>query len=371
MKNTGRTLALAALLGINASAASFLAVGDNAELFLTGAAAVRFDDNIYLDGVGEQDDIVWSFTPGVDLVFGQGSATQGNIHYREEFVKYSDASNQDTSLSNIGITTKYDSGKSKFDLAFTYAQFSQNDLDVNAVGTLVRSERTHFHALPEFGLTQKSSLGVGVTYDRTNYKPVVYTDRDTWSVPVDYYFEYSPKLDISVGYRRRETDTGAGGIDTEDNFLSLGARGEFTPKLTGQVRVGYNQRDFDTGGDDDQVGVDASLAFAASSKSTYRLLVSNDFGNAGTGDSTKEFLLGLRASSALTQTLNLDAGITFRAIEYTTRDDDYLEGHLGFTYVYNEFVNFGASYTHRKNDSSATALDFTNNVFSFGANLRY
>ena len=371
MKNSGRILALATLLGVNAHAASFMAIGDNAELFLTGSAAIRFDDNIYLDSVSEQDDMIWSITPGLDLVFGQGSATQGNIYYREEFVKYSDASNQDTSLSNIGLSTKYDGGKSKFDLGFTYTQLSQNDNDVRASGDLVRRELTHFHARPEFGITQKSSLGLGVVYDRTNYKPAGFVDKSVWSVPVDYYFEYSAKLDLSVGYRRRESDLNGTGLDSEDNLLSIGARGEFTPKLNGQVRVGYNMREFDTGGDDDQVGVDASLNYALSSRTVYQLTISNDFGSAASGDSTKEFSVGVQGSTNLTQQLSLNGGFSYRAIEYTTREDDYFEGQIGLNYVYNQNLNFGASFVHRKNDSTLGSLDFSNNVFSFGANVRY
>lgn len=371
MKNTGRILALAALLGVNAQAASFMAIGDNAELFLTGSAAVRFDDNIYLDRANEQDDMVWSVTPGFDVVFGQGSATQGNIYYREEFLKYSDASNQDTSLSNVGIKTKYDGGKSKFDLGFTYNQLSQNDNDVRATGDLVRRELTHFHASPEFGVTEKSSVAIGVIYDRTNYKPAGYTDNSIWSVPVDYYFEYSSKLDLSVGYRRRESDLGTGGVDSEDNFFNVGARGEFTPKVTGQLRVGFGQREFGTGGDDDLVGIDGSLAFEASSKTFYRFTISNDFGSAASGDSTKIFALGLQGVSQLSQQMSLNAGLNYRAIEYSSREDDYFEGQIGINYVYNNNVNFGASYVHRKNDSTNGVLDFSNNVFSFGANVRY
>lgn len=371
MKYTGRIIALAALLGVNAPAASFMAIGDNAELFLTGSAAIRFDDNIYLDAVNEQDDMIWSFTPGFDVVFGQGSATQGNIYFREEFVKYSDASNQDTSLSNVGISTRYDGGKSKFDLGFTYNQLSQNDNDVRAAGDLVRREITHFHAKPEFGITEKSSLSIGVTYDRTNYKPNGYTDNSIWSVPVDYFFEYSPKLDLSLGYRRRESDLGTGGLDSEDNFFNIGARGEFTPKVTGQLRVGFGTREFDTGQDDDLVGVDGSLDFEASSKTLYRFSISNDFGSAASGDSTKNFTLGLQAFSNLTQQMRLNAGLNYRAIEYSNREDDYFEGQIGVNYVYNTYLNFGASFTHRKNDSTSGGLDFSNNVFSFGANVRY
>ncbi len=348
-----------------------MAVGDNAELFLTGAVAIRFDDNIFLDSANEQDDLIWSVTPGLDLVFGKGSATQGNAYYREEFLQYSDANDQDTSLSSLGVNSAYNGGKSQFDLSATYAQVSQNDNNVRLTGDLVRREVTHFHAKPEFSVTQKSSLAIGVTYDRTNYKPASFSDHGAWALPIDYYSEYSPKLDLSIGYRYRDNDISGTGIDSTDSFFNIGARGEFTPKLTGQVRVGFNQRDLDAGGDSSEFGYDADLTYAMSDKTSYRFNLSNDFGYAGTGESTKNFTLGLQASNKFTEQLSMNAGLSFRATEYPARDDDYYEGQIALTYIYNANVNFGASFVHRNNDSTLTGIDFSNNVFSFGANIRY
>jgi hypothetical protein len=65
-------------------------------------------------------------------------------------------------------------------------------------------------------------------------------------------------------------------------------------------------------------------------------------------------------------------GVTFRSIQYSARKDDYTEGLVGVSYVYNSTVNFSASYTYRNNNSDKLAsAEFTNNVFSLGANIRY
>src|SRR5690349_6658879 len=101
--HTARLAVLAALLSLSAKAAPFMAVGDGAELFVTSSLGVQFDDNIYLDSNNESDDTIWSFTPGVDLVFGKGSATTGNVYYREEIRRYSDHDNQNTELSSLGF----------------------------------------------------------------------------------------------------------------------------------------------------------------------------------------------------------------------------------------------------------------------------
>ena len=82
--------------------------------------------------------------------------------------------------------------------------------------------------------------------------------------------------------------------------------------------------------------------------------------------------MGANVSSQLTEQWSLNAGISRRAIEYTTHKDDYVEGYIGAYYVYNRYLNLTASYTYRNNSSDKLkAGEFTNNVFSFGANIRY
>lgn len=373
MKQSGRILLLGALLAsARLYSAPFLAVGDNAELFLTGALSVKADDNIYLNPAGRDlDDTVWTVTPGIDLVFGKGAATQGNFYYREDIVRYSDHGNQDTNLSNVGLNSRYDDGKSKFDLAASYAQVAQNDNNVNLAGALVDRDVVHFHAKPEFGATEKTSVALGIVYDKTTYGPAAFSDLATWALPLDVYFEYSPKLQVSLGYRYRDNQLTGGGVDSKDHFFNIGARGEFTPKLSGQVRVGYNSRDLDIGGDDSGLGLDASLTYKYSDKTSLSLTASNDFNNSGVGDQTKVLRWGITGTSKLTEQWSVNGGFSYSNTDYPARTDTYIEGNVGATYVYNQTLNFTAGYTYRENFGGKGGADFKNNVFSIGANVRY
>jgi len=83
--------------------------------------------------------------------------------------------------------------------------------------------------------------------------------------------------------------------------------------------------------------------------------------------------LGANVTNKLTEQWSINAGLNRRSIDYPTRTDDYLEGNIGATYVYNSYVNFTASYIYRDNssDSATSGSEFTNNVFALGANIRY
>jgi len=371
MKHTKHILLAATLIGTVAQAAPSMAIGDNAELFLTGSLALRFDDNIYLDGANERDDTIITFTPGAEVAFGQGSATKGKFYLREEFRKYSDNSNQDDELVSVGFESIYDGGKSKFDFAASFAEVAQNDNDRRATGAIIRREVTHIHALPEFGFSEKFSLAIGARYDRGAYDTTGFADLSTLELPIDLYYQTTEKLAWSFGYRYRSSDLSGAGVDSKDNFLNIGARGEFTPKLTGQIRVGYNQRDLDRGGDQDDIGIDARVTYAASEKSNYTFSLGNDFGSSGQGDSIEKFTLGFMASNKLSEQWALNTNLTYTSTDYPTRSEDYFDGQFGVAYTYSQYVSFDASLTYRDNSSSAAAGDFTNTVWSFGASVRY
>ena len=373
MKTFGRYIfgaLLGALFGAKALGAPVMAVGDNAELFITATAAVTHDDNIYLRNTGAASDTIWSFMPGVQFLFGQKAATNGQVYFQENFLKYSSNSKQDTNLANVGFKSDYSDGKSKLDLGASWQQFAQNDTSIP--GAIVDFSKTNVGATGEVAVSDKTSVGLGATYDKTEYKLGSYSSWANTTVPLDAYFEVSPKLQASVGYRFRDTSVSHVGTNSKDNFFNIGARGEFSPLLTGQIRVGYDTRSFDVGSKQNVFGVQGSLAYTVSDKTSLNLGVDNGFGNAASGQNTKTRNVSIGAVSQIDSQWSWNASLTSMSTEYSsTRTDNYLEGTAGVAYVYSKQLNFKASYTYRDNGSDLTFAKFTNNVFNVGASIRY
>ena len=88
MKNIRNALFIFTALAICTRAIPMVNISDNAELFLTGVLSVKFDSNIFLNAANEKSDTIWAATPGLDLVFGKGSATTGNLYFKEEIRRY-------------------------------------------------------------------------------------------------------------------------------------------------------------------------------------------------------------------------------------------------------------------------------------------
>jgi len=371
------SLVSAILAGTGASAAPLLAVGDNAQLFFTTAAAVKSDDNIYLNNKGAVSDTIWSLQPGLELDFGHNASTQGRLSYAEDFLRYTSHSTQNKSLANVGLVSGYSDGKSKLDFNASYVELAQNDVTIP--GFIVDRNLTDIKLSGETAVSQKTAVGVGVAYDKTAYGPASYIGTEEYSVPLDAYFEITPKLQASAGYRYRTVSFSHSIPDAKDNFFNVGARGEFTPKLTGQLRVGYNTRSMSGQAKQNGLGVDSGFTYAFSEKTGINFGMTNDFNASAFGQSTKDRNLFINADNKIDDQWSWNVGLSYRTIDYPVgrsgvaiaTTDNYLEGSVGVAYVYNTHLNFQAGYLRRHNSSDLSSATFSNNVFSLGANIRY
>ncbi|MCC6416528.1 MAG: outer membrane beta-barrel protein [Opitutaceae bacterium] len=369
MKHHLRLLAISLAAASAAYSAPFLAVGDGAELFLTAGLGVRADDNVFMDP-NEVDDVIFDISPGVELVFGQGTQTTGSFSYTESISRYSDNDNLNAELSSLRFNSNHDDGKTKFSAQASFNQLNQNTVDNRSVGVLSRRDVTSVNLGGETSVSGKSKIGARAVYNNDDYKRAGFNDLKTFEIPVNYYYAVTSKVDLSLGARYRTSEV-QNGVDSKDTFFRVGARGEFSPNVTGSVQVGAGQRDFDGGRSEDIFDLDAALSVALSPKSTLNLNASNDFGVSGQGQEQKNFTLGGNISTKVSDALSFRAGLTYRKIDYYSREDDYVEGNLGLDYIVNQNVSITGGYTYRSNDSVLAAGNFTNNVFSLAANLRY
>ena len=271
-------LGTVALLFAN-RAAAVAPIGDDAELFITGVVQASYNDNIFLSHTHDKADEIYDLTPGLSYEFGKGQAQMtGKLAAYEDFQEFSSGGNLNRSLANVVSNVAYDDSKTKFDFNADLHQVDQAERDISNVDYLV--DRTLYDAggSAEVQATQNSSFAAGVTWDDTVYHHAGYVDFQTTTVPVDYYFKVEPKLDLSVGFRYRDNLLGKGGIGSKDYYYNVGARGEFTPDLTGEIDVGYNTQKMAVGNTSyDGLGVDSRFIYAVSAKSSVDFGLNDDF----------------------------------------------------------------------------------------------
>ncbi len=368
MKNIIRFSLISASLVAGSFAAPFMAIGDGAELFLTGTLGVRSDDNILFASRNKESDLIFDIAPGAEVVFGKNAQLQGALTLNHTFSNYSDNSDLNTNLFSGAFNSKYDDGKLKLGFNVSFAELNQNSWFIRG---LVRRDIFTAGGNTEVEISQLTKVGAGVNFTHENYKRRNFTDSDSLSVPIDVYYKWTEKTDLSFGYRYRDYQVDSLGSDSTDHFFNVGARGEFTPKLKGRFAIGLNTRKLDRGGDDTLLGIESGFTYEVSPKTSFDFAISNDFGTSPQGEQQENFTLSGALVTAFSSEWSGRAGLAFRSIDYGTRTDDYLEGEIGAYYTVNANVRIGGSYVYRDYSSDIAVNEFKNNVFVVSANFRY
>lgn len=371
------------------SAAPVIGFGENSNVVWRLGGAIQHNDNIFLDSTNEESDTIWVFSPGVELHFGrEPSNANVNISYVHDFVTYGDNKRLNRDSPDGRLNGFYKTPKSRIDYAVSYKENSQNDASNNLVGDLARRNILRLNVRGEWDMSAKSSLSAAYQLDDVAYDSPRFHDRDATSIPVNYYWEVTPKLDMSVGYRYRNTSFSRSPEfisqnrndplnyrpDFDDQFFNVGVRGQLGAKTTGEIRVGIQERDFNASGvkDEDLFSADASVTWQATEKSNVSVLLSRDFNADAFGTSIESTDVQLAGSTKLSEQVSGFASLRFSDDKYSVgRSDDGTFGQVGVTFTPNMYSAISLAYVIYNNDSDFLPADFDNNVINISGTLRY
>jgi len=382
MKKLITTTAICSLVVGQSMAAPFMAVGSSAEIFVTATAGIDFNDNVTLGndfvatgqtGPGNpiRDETIFRFAPGLSYEFGKNALLSGKLAYIETFESYSDSSDLDTNLSSVSFDAKHDDGNSVTKMIASFKQLNQNTVDSRSP-TLSRRDVLNAGGDHEMDLSAKSSLLFGFDFTDTDYSDASFADRTLTEIPLRYFWETSSKVDLSLGLRYRETDSDFAGTSSDDMFYSVGARGEFTPKLSGFLRFGVTDRNTQAGASRTTIGLVSDFTYLYSAKTQLTFGVSNDFGTSGTGESQENFDAFVGFKSSISPEFALTSRISRRQIDYFSKEaDTFVQGSVGGEYIVNEYLQIHGKFNYSDNASGTVGGDFDNTIFSLSARLRY
>ncbi len=361
------------LFPIAAGAEPLLSFGPDVPLFLTASVSARYDDNVLLSPTNKVSDTIYLFAPGLDLHFS-GSEASAGITFSEQFSRYAKDHALDDQLANLAANLGYHGAESNFGLSGSFQQVDQTtttatDLDQTVKHTIIAASGN-----AEVAITAKTRVGVTPSFERVEFPEVGYTDSDIFTVPVDIYYGITAKTDLSIGYAYTHTTTADGSGDSNGNFFNVGARGQFTEKLSGQVRVGVTENKPKFGSSTSQVGVESNLNYAFSPKTTFSLYANNGFAPSAAGNQTEVFSTGLSANFALSNAWNVSASAGESSTKYLTspsRTDHFWNFDLAVSYILTSDLSLQASYLYRKNVSTIEAVTFDDNMATLTAACRF
>ncbi len=365
------------------SGAPMVSIGSNMDLFFNGSGGIQLNDNLTLDEDGEVSDTIFTLKPGIELDIGRGATNANlNVLYQYDIRRFSSENQFDNELNTFIVSGSYAGAKFEGTAAYSFIQDQSNSQSVNIAGSLIETDNVRYHAEGEYQFSPKTSVRVGGTFLDIAYKggaaPVL-PDREIITVPVDFYYAMTPKLDVGVGYVYRDTtiedQPNAVRNNPLDHTVRLNLRGELTPKLSGTVGLGYQVREFRKGNLDDEGGasIDVDLDWEATPKFNVGIGIFSDFNSAGTGESIQDVGFNLDGAYAMNPVWFLTGIVGYNKADYNTsaREDDLWRAGIGINWVPNDYVQVRAAYDYLENDSNLTGASWKNNTLGLTASLRY
>ncbi|MBC7855400.1 MAG: hypothetical protein IAF94_18385 [Pirellulaceae bacterium] len=369
-----------------------LSLGDNASLRLMAQIRVRYDDNIFASGVNQVSDTIVSVTPGLEFLFGHNSRIRGSLFYQEAFTRYLDGAAPNANLGTGRAAIGFESGRLALAGRIALQQLYQNNQDVAGLGqtTVTRTDVLNIHTSAESPLTAKTSLAVGADINRNQYKTAGLIGSRDLTLPLKVFFEMTPKVAVSTGFSYGKVTPQGGGPESRDLDYNIGARGNFTSKLSGTLSVGYRTRRVGTEPAENMWGFDGAFDYEMTPQVSSSFVLSRNFGIGSQGQSLKSNSYSFELTAAPTPQWRFGTGLAYRHVAYgarvflpppvvgssppptpTDRSDDYWEGNVQATYFPGGSFSTSLGYTLSSNRSTLPGARYSGNVLNLLLGWQY
>ena len=176
--------------------------------------------------------------------------------------------------------------------------------------------------------SSKFGIGAGTSYSLRDYqtgsvseKP--YQDLTTIPVSVSAFYIYSEKLDFFTQYgfsrTKGKNSTGADLTDSTSHSVSIGANGDFSPKLSGNAQAGYTVVNFDNPNNPNQgsITMGVGLDWTLNVKTSMGFDLDRSFSPSSQGFSMLSTMSRLSVNHRLTQELSGTAYLSYGVVDYT------------------------------------------------------
>jgi hypothetical protein len=351
-------------------------LGDNASLHFTADLNSRYDDNIFLSSNNIVSDETLSATPGAIFQFGQNSLANGSLSYQETFLEYVHEHILDQQLGTGAGQFGYSNDRLDLKASGDYGQFSENQegFFVPGQNVVVRRNQSDAAGSAEVHFTEKTSAGAGVNYSDTHYRTPGLVNNYSLGWPVNFYYEVRPKVDLSAGFTQSEIKTpGTGPNSTQINtYYNIGARGDFTPKLTGTFSVGYTASKVTEASNTHLLSFSGNFSYDISPKTNLALTGGRNYTAGPLGEQVTNTSASLTATTSFSPQWQGNAALNYQNLIYpSVRTDNYVGGGVSAIYIFSTKVSLTLSYDVQYNASTLSTAKYLDNMVSLDLSLKY
>jgi len=334
-----------------------------------------YDSNLFYRANHEIGDFITGISPGINLYLGKPERNSISFNYQLDRLIHADRSEMDGNNHTFAIQTQLQGphwllkGQDKIQLLSNRAL----GYELNFVQVLVDYEAYRDNYRLTYNLSEKTSLYLDGVYDAVDYaKGTSVLDYNNFAVTAGFGYAALPKTTFfgEIYYGQTATDPNTPLLPkyAHSDFLGgfLGAKGDFTAKLSGQLKAGYETRQFS---DNTEAGgamvVAAALDYRLSEKSwasfsyVRRSNVSVQSGNAsyildGVNVQIKQ---GIGSRGKWMATLVGEYNVYhYQGNVFASRIDNGYRVLAGLDYLIQVWLTAGVSYEFNKFDSTYSGV---------------
>jgi hypothetical protein len=331
-----------------------------------------YDSNLFYGPNHEISDFITAISPGINLYLGKPERNSISFNYQLDRLIYADRSELDGNNHSFTIQTQLQGphwllkGQDRIQL------FSNRVLgaELHFLQGVIDYDVYYDNYRLTYNLSEKTSVYLDGAYDAVDYaKGTFALDYNNLMATVGFAYAALPKTTFfgEIYYGQTATDSNATNIlkFAHSEFVGgfLGAKGDFTAKLSGQVKAGYETREFSdntiAGG---ALVVAAALDYTFSEKSSAALNyvrrsnVSVQSGNASyLLDSVNVQIkqgIGSRGKWMATFTGAYDV-YDYQGNVFARRTDTVYRVFAGLDYLVQAWLTAGVGYEFNKYNSSS------------------
>ena len=364
-----------------------MAQEDETGFFAKADTTLAHDDNIYrvTDDLAKSDSYL-SVAPELKLIGGFGKQ-RFELSYTGDYSKFADASDADYTDHDIRAKINFDHSlrfTSKFE-----AGYQKEHEDPGAIDRIQLNITEYNKFNQNFftaGVTYGSESAVGrfaLDYRRTDKdytnNNLDFLDFVSDQVSARFTYRIAPKTrlyleSIFTNYEHEVVNNFE--LDNTYKRYRAGLTWDFTNKLTGDINVGYQDRDYklETLRDIDGLAYNGEIFWEIN---TYTKL--GFVGRRESIDSSLEqsggFLrttYGASFSHKLTEllTINADAGYSKDELVFNSvREDDRYAYQVSLDYELLRYLTVGAFYTYEERDSSTELAEYKANIIGLNVSV--
>lgn len=357
-----------------------LAQEDETGFFAKADTTIAHDDNIYrvTDDLAQSDTYL-SIAPELKLIGGFGKQ-RFELAYNGDYAKFADASEADYTDHDIRAKINFDhSLRFSTRLEAGYQKEHEEPGSINRI-QLDITEYNKYNQnffLAGFAYGSESAIGrIAIDYKRMNQD---YTNNnlDFLDFTSDQFaaratYRLAPKTKLYLEGLVTEYDYKLiNGFELDNTYkrYRAGLTWDFTNKLSGDINIGYQDRDYvlETLRDIDGIAYNGEVIWEINTFTKLALEGKRESIDSSL-EQTGGFLrttYGIGFSHALTEllTIKADAGYAKDELVFSSaREDDRYAYQISLDYKLLRYLTVGVFYTYEERDSSSELADYKANI---------